>query len=164
MKLRLFRASLIAVWAWSSAGAQENVPRVGYLRYTTEASDSEREWFVQGLRELGWEDGRNIKSRISLRRRRHGGFEPSGEGASRFTGSGIRHGGDAAYSGSPGRDKHNPSGFRNVSDPIAEGSANSLPRPGNRRHARRSRTSAQAHRAIEAPRIRCNPNWYSKEP
>jgi hypothetical protein len=61
MKLRLFLASLSVVWACSSADAQENVPRIGYLRYTTEGSDSEREWFVQGLRELGWEDGRNIK-------------------------------------------------------------------------------------------------------
>src|SRR5215218_793290 len=130
MKLRLFRASLIAVWAWSSAGAQENVPRVGYLRYTTEASDSEREWFVQGLRELGWEDGRNIKIKYRYAGDDTAALSRLAKELVALQVAVIVTAGTPPIRAALDATSTIPVVSANVSDPIAAGFANSLPRPG----------------------------------
>ena len=60
MNWRLFFAALgCAVWlAHSSATAQEKIPRIGFLSYCPSSFDEQG--FKQGLRELGYIEGKNI--------------------------------------------------------------------------------------------------------
>ena len=50
-----------AVWPLA-ARAQEagKMPRIGYVRSGSFEDDPYRQWFLRGMRELGWIDGRNI--------------------------------------------------------------------------------------------------------
>jgi putative ABC transport system substrate-binding protein len=52
----------VAVLLATNASAQSaaKIPRVGYLRYFTQESDRYRDWFLKGLRELGYVIGENI--------------------------------------------------------------------------------------------------------
>ena len=63
MRRREFVAGLGSVAAWPlSAQAQQKIPTIGILGTTTAATWAN--WmggFVQRLRELGWEDGRNVR-------------------------------------------------------------------------------------------------------
>ena len=50
-----------AVWPLA-VRAQEagKIPRIGYVRSGSFENDPYRQWFLRGMRELGWIDGRNI--------------------------------------------------------------------------------------------------------
>jgi len=52
-----------AAAAWPlPLGAQQagKIARIGYVRISTRDTDSYREWFLRGMRELGYEEGRNF--------------------------------------------------------------------------------------------------------
>jgi putative ABC transport system substrate-binding protein len=60
-KLLLLVTVLLLASIHSTEAQQRNVPRIGFLRSGSAASAaSDREAFLQGLRDLGYVDGKNI--------------------------------------------------------------------------------------------------------
>ena len=136
MKRREFITLLGGAAAWPlAARAQqaERMRRIGVLM-SFAASDPESQLrlaaFEKGLQDLGWVEGRNLRTEYRWARRRRPAAQPRGGAGSHGAGPdpGQQHAGDGGAAGAA--DPHLPIVFVQVTDPVGQGLVSNLARPG----------------------------------
>ena len=137
MRRREFIAGLVGAAAWPvAARAQQpaRMRRIGVMLGTLPADDPEAQTrvtaFVQGLQELGWTDGRNVRDRIPLGFGRRRPPAPIAAELVALAPDVVLVGGNLALAAFQQASGTMPIVFANVADPVGVGQSPVLARPG----------------------------------
>jgi putative ABC transport system substrate-binding protein len=127
----LFAVMLLAVAVIADAQQTRKIPRIGFLNATSPSAISDRiESFRQGLRELGYVEGKNIVVEYRHAEGKQDRLKELADELVRLRVQVIVAGGTTSAQAAKSATKTLPIVITNVSDPVALGFAVSLSRPG----------------------------------
>jgi putative tryptophan/tyrosine transport system substrate-binding protein len=127
----LFAVMLLAVAVIADAQQTRKIPRIGFLNATSPSAISDRiESFRQGLRELGYVEGKNIVVEYRHAEGKQDRLKELADELVRLRVQVIVAGGTTSAQAAKSATKTIPIVITNVSDPVALGFAVSLSRPG----------------------------------